>query len=619
MNSRSSRRFWILALSLCALVWLSGTGMVLAQDPNECDVAGEAPDVIVGDLHQVQRFGSLNDMTAYSVGTTSCNVGTCWLNWFSQTTEHPVIGQNMYRLKDGRYEQIGQSWLKHGFFALSDTLCDGGCIGTSGTHLGVNCSDPYSSGLNGQQSNLGPKSEVNAATGQFLYPYGSQGLTGDTLYKRLQVHNDDLDPALNSGALYFVEGQYVTEDDAVAGNSSNNASYRKVTISENGSGVYNLNFDGDTQRELAGVQAWSRNQAGVKEATVDVSGDGRFVLASARSSIGGGLWHYQYAVQNLTSHRSASAFRVPLPVGATITNIEFNDVDYHSGEPYDGTDWVGVHDTDRAEVIWRTDDESVNPNANALRWGTMYSFGFDADIAPAFGPVALELFRAGSPTEGSAATFVPRVCNADGVCDPHETCQNCASDCVNAQVECCGDATCDPGEDSCACAADCGPPPVVESVCGDVFDDDCDGNTDCDDLDCCMDGLCADGIDADTDGVAECDCDDNNGLVWDTPGELFGLLLDGGGVTELSWDPPFNPGGLDWEYEMLRTEAPVGFDAANCVLIPDPLQEVGQDGATPPGGIVYHYLVRAVNNCPAGEGPLGTTTQPVDREGRSCP
>jgi hypothetical protein len=122
-----------------------------AQDPNTCDEPGEFPDVIVGDLHQLNNYGPVGDLYGYSVGTVSCNVGSCWLNWISSTPDHPVIAQNLYRLKDGRFTHIGQSWLKHGFFALSQELCSNSCIGTSGTHLGVNCSDPYSAGLNGSQ------------------------------------------------------------------------------------------------------------------------------------------------------------------------------------------------------------------------------------------------------------------------------------------------------------------------------------------------------------------------------------------------------------------------------------------------------------------------------------
>src|SRR5206468_10280707 len=62
------------------------------QSNNQCDLPGEAPDVIVGDLVGTVRHGTIGGITAFSVGTTSCNVGTCWLNWISNTAEHPVIG-----------------------------------------------------------------------------------------------------------------------------------------------------------------------------------------------------------------------------------------------------------------------------------------------------------------------------------------------------------------------------------------------------------------------------------------------------------------------------------------------------------------------------------------------
>jgi len=665
---------------------------LLAQDPNVCDEPGEAPDVIVGDLHQIQRYGTLGGITAYSVGTVSCNIGTCWLNWFSGGTDKPVIGQNMYRLSDGRYEQIGQSWLKHGFFALSETLCDGGCIGTNGTHLGVNCSDPYSAGLNGSQSGLGPRFEVNATTGEYAYPYFAQGQTGDTIYKRLQVHNDDLDPALNPGARYVVEGHYVTGDDAAAGNHHNNASWREIDVTDDGGGVYNVSFVGETKRQSSGVQAWAFFDNGVKNAFVQIPNDGRIIVAGKVTDLGNGSWRYSYAMQNLNSHRSASGFRVPVPAGSVVTNIRFSDVDYHSGEPYDGTDWLAYHDTNSNEVVWRLEQTyDDNPDANALRWGTSYSFSFDADAAPSFAQTRIDLFRPapGDPDEVAGATWVPNICNNDGTCDAGETCSNCAADCINngpsqgfcgdnvcepglgedclscasdcngtqsgnpnnryccgdgdgagpvdcsdnrctgsgnscgtnALQVCCGDAVCDLGEDSCICSADCGAPPLSESICNDAFDQDCDGQVDCDDLDCCVDGACADGIDADSDGVAECDCDDNNNTIWETPSELFGLIAEeAGGTTSIVWDPPFNPGASVWEYEMLRSSAPANFSlAANCLLIPDPALEVGEDTQMPAAGTVFHYLVRAVNACPEGEGPLGSTSVPADREGRTCP
>ena len=44
-------------------------------------------------------------------------------------------------------------------------------------------------------SGLGPRSEIDAAAGTYPFPYTFLGQSGDVIYKRLQVANDDLDPA----------------------------------------------------------------------------------------------------------------------------------------------------------------------------------------------------------------------------------------------------------------------------------------------------------------------------------------------------------------------------------------------------------------------------------------
>ena len=43
------------------------------------------------------------------------------------------------------------------------------------------------------------------------------------------------------------------------------------------------------------------------------------------------------------------------------------------------------------------------------------------------------------------------------------------------------------------------------------------------------------------------------------------------------------------------------------------------DAAAPPSGAVHHYLVRAVNDCPGGDGSLGLTSQGAERPGTPCP
>jgi len=612
--TRRQFRFAALLILVCA------ASEARATDANACD-PGEIPDVIVGDIIQVIRHGTVSGITAYSIGTTSCNVGTCWLNWFENGPEHPVIGQNLFRLKDGRLEQIGQSWLKHGFFAESEELCNTGCLATDGTHLGVHCSDTYGAGLNGDQTMLGPKSQVNVATGVFPYPYDHQGQTGDAIYKRLQVHDTDLDPVLNAGALYYVESQYVAHDDAAANAKNNNVSYRPVFVVIGAGGVFNLSVDESTERGFPAASAWRFQDGQVREARVEI-GDGRMFVYSRATNLGGGMWHYEYAVYDMNSDRGGGSFSVPIPAGAIVQNIGFHDVDYHSGEPYDGTDWPGV--VNGATVSWATTPYAVNPFANAIRWGTLYNFRFDVNAAPASnGTVTLGLFKPGSPATVSPLAYVPSACNGNGICELGETCANCAADCVHASPStCCGDATCQGAENTCNCRADCGPPPAFELACTGGVDDDCDTRTDCADPDCCVDAACVD-ADADGDGFAACDCNDASGLIWGTPGEAQNLraAIDRAThVTTLSWDPPQSPGSVGDDYEVLRSDLSSDFTgpSAICVVGSTP-NTFFDDPADPAGDALFSYLVRATNACPMGQGPLGNASSGIPRLGLSCP
>lgn len=351
------------------------------------------PDVIVGDLNGITSWGTSGGVSSFSVGTTSCNIGDDRLKWFAGTNEHPVIPQNIYRVKDGRIEQLGQSWLKHGFFALSQSLC-GSCQGNSqgGTYLGIGCSDPYSAGLNGSQGGLGPKSEVNAATGFFVMPHHE--LTGSergTHGGRVTIDNDDLDLATNAGARYFAESHYVTPDDTAAGNALNNASIRECFVSFSG-GDYEINFSNSssfqTERELPGIMAWQLVHPDVELFNVDVPGDGRIIVGLR--PVGNRI---EIAVQNFNSHLSVRSVKATFD-SATLANPGFRDVDYHA-EPYADTDWTPT--INGSEVEWATETFAQNENANAIRWSTLYSFWIDADDCPS--SITLGMFRPGGPSE----------------------------------------------------------------------------------------------------------------------------------------------------------------------------------------------------------------------------
>lgn len=398
------------------------------------------PDVIVGVLSHdaVSNYTSAGGIEAYSLGTTSCNLGNVNLTWLDQPSNlHPAIGQNLFRMKlvngSRRFEQLGQSWLKHGFFALSDNACCASCSGTNGTALGVGCSDPYASSRNGGQGSLGPKWQVNATTGVHVHPIANPGWSG-SVARRCQVKITDLEASTGGGDVnatrYFGEGQYVSADDAAAGNKNNNASYRPLSVSGSGS-AWNFSAIGTTQREQAGIRAWKDTDPTVSEGDVTTQEDGgltALVIVSAQATnLGGGIYHYEYAIQNLNSDRSIGSVSIPIRPDANITNIEFHDVDYHDGDGpgnvnYDGTDWPATFAN--SSVTWATTDFGTNPNANALRWGTLYNFRFDADVAPwaGKGTVTMGYFKPGIAPTATIQTVTPYPCingdmNGDAVID----------------------------------------------------------------------------------------------------------------------------------------------------------------------------------------------------------
>ncbi len=363
----------------------------------QVDVIG--PDVIVGNLHETRHWGANggNTIHAYSVGTVACNIGDEPLLWHNWDNLRPVIGQNLFRLKDGRFEQVGQSWLKWAFTSLNQSYCETCHPPGTSSLLGVGCSDPYSANLNGSQTSLGPKSVVNPFTGNF--PASHQTPGSGTINGRLQVRTPDMDPNQNAGALYFVEGQYVTPDDAAAGNLDNNASYRQVWVQSNLDLTFNNPQGGSsaTERKKPAIEVWKALDPNVGLQIFNVPSDGRLYLAAKSTPVGDGTWHYELALHNLHSERAVGGLTVFLPAGANPTSLGFHDVDYHSGEPYSGTDWPGT--VIAAGVHWETTSYATDPNANALRWGTLYNFRFDAAVAPTFVTQAeLALFKPGTPT-----------------------------------------------------------------------------------------------------------------------------------------------------------------------------------------------------------------------------
>ena len=361
------------------------------------------PDVVAFTIAQsggfdMEYYGSSGGIGGYAIATQSCNYGDMVSNWYSNTDDTPLIAQNAFRLKDGRFEQIGLSWLKHSFCALSESGC-GNCQATNCDTLGIGCADTYWAGLN--SGGTGPRSDVNAYTGEYTYPFTVTSSGPSSIRANLQIHNVDVDPAQNSGARYFIEGHYVTLDDAQWANQMNNASWREIGFSSISS-TYAI---GGTNVGDPAVRAWAEIDPSVVLTEVTVHGDGLLLIGAKATDLGTGMWHYEYAIQNLNCHRSVGRVQVPMTPGIELANIDFHDVDYHSGEIFDGTDWSSA--MQGKSIEWWTDDHGTDTLANALRWGSLYNFRFDAAVEPAEGAMTLTMFRPGSPDSVTLDTIVP--------------------------------------------------------------------------------------------------------------------------------------------------------------------------------------------------------------------
>ena len=382
------------------------------------------PDIIVGDLpDMVQIDPTVGSQVGLGVATTSCNNGDQPVNFFAlPNTDHPFFPQNLYRMSGGadntqRFEQIGQSWIKHTFGADEGDDCNLGCNTNNCTQfsqLCPGCSDPYLADENGWYDLLGSRAWVNPFTGSMPpgpSPYPSSNHTGhshDGASHRIRVNVPDLNTTLNTGATYFAEAAYLdpleyTWCQAHPGqcNMYNNASYRKFLVS--GTTSFTFSPVGQTQRMQPAIMGWIG--ATVNQVQPDPGNDGISFAGYKVTSPTPGVYHYEYAVYNYNLDRSIQSFSVPLGAGANLSNIGFHAPPQEPGWANDGTfnnqgyssmPWAVTQTSD--SITWNSETFAQNQNANAIRFGTLYNFRFDADQPPQSADATVGFFKTGSPT-----------------------------------------------------------------------------------------------------------------------------------------------------------------------------------------------------------------------------
>ena len=313
-----------------------------------------------------------------------------------------------------RFEQIGQSSMKHAFTALQGNICGFGCVANpNGTALGSGCSDPYGASLNSGPS-LGSRAWVNPFTG--FYPRNDSATpnnshTGHTHLgpsHRILVEVSDLIPAQNPGASYYAEGQYVTPHEYAwcqtnpgQCNMYNNASYRRYSVTSSAS-PFTFSAQASTVRAKPAIYAWTG--ASLTELKPDPANDGIAILGYKVTNPSPGVWHYEYAIYNMNLDRGISSFEIPVGTGVNLTNVGFHAPPQHPGWTFDGTTnnagysgapWTQIESG--GYLGWRSDSFAVDPNANAVRWGTLYNIRFDSNRPPILTQARIGFYKTGEP------------------------------------------------------------------------------------------------------------------------------------------------------------------------------------------------------------------------------
>ncbi|MFZ1218674.1 MAG: hypothetical protein WAO00_05235 [Chthoniobacterales bacterium] len=403
-----------------ALLLSIGAGKSAPLKPHSAPQGGgnPGPDIITGEIGLfggLEEYGREGDQVGLGISTTACNAGDVKLNFILMpNTNHPVIPQNLYRMSGGsgnndRFEQIGHSWVKHSYGADQSNECNFGCIpNNNNTRLGVGCSDTYANFQSAWQGDLGSRALINPFTGAFQSTARDHtGHVHTSTSHLLLVESSDLDTALNPGATYYVEVQYIISDEYAwcqtnpgQCNMFNNATYSQYSVT--GTTHFTFAAVGNTVPMSPAINAWAG--ATINPIEPETGADGRAFIAYKVTGPVAGVWHYEYAIYNMNLDRAIQFFTVPLGCGITVSNLGFHAPPNHPGFPNDGTQgnagfsnaaWTATQTA--GALSWSSQTFAQNQNANAIRWGTLYNFRFDSNQPPQATNATIGFFKTGSP------------------------------------------------------------------------------------------------------------------------------------------------------------------------------------------------------------------------------
>ncbi len=316
--------------------------------------------------------------------------------------QHPYLTWAMFREVDGRFEQIGLSGIKHAFLTINAN-CAINC-GNSNI-LWPGCEDVYGVGTNDSGGVLGPRDEVNSflglweSTGSFFDP-GSTGnqtnSSNNTDENRMVVEESLIGDSNND---YYISGWYTIRDDV---NIFNTMGFRKYNLTDNGA-TWGLQSASSFTVGPAS-DAYVSPSTGVDLVNLIASQrvttlEGHLTVAAKIFDLGGGVFRYNYMVENHDYDPKLDQFEIPLIDSASLSSTVFADLDVSAAN-----NWSFNQLNNKLTI--------TGTAANAQAWGSIYSFSFTTNVAPVVGSITLQK-AGGGAADILVATLVPDTTSGD--------------------------------------------------------------------------------------------------------------------------------------------------------------------------------------------------------------
>ena len=376
----------------------SGRGLSCAnrplwpQDGYEVDVA------LIG-INRVVAQGNEPESGWLKIApaATLKNVGEADVPWFRQFQpadpalyphepgdQHPFLVWNLYRLHDGRMEQLAASGAKHAFFS-QNLACQINC---GNDHiLWPGCEDTYATSTNDSTTFQGPRSEITPHLGLW-YGCGSffdPGCTGEqTGFAGQWNHRLLVDPQElgHTDAEYFIDAWYVIQYDVDIWNGMGYHRIEPTPVPPSGQ-TFSLQpfVQGSPMREWVPEGTFTSEAAHqlirVESETPEAPYPDNLPLGHLRvlarvEDLGDGRFRYRYAVMNFDLSRGVHEFRIPLPPDADLAEAWMGGPPDVLGEPW-------PHQRDHTSVHFQA------PRAEPLPWFTLYNFEIVVNKPPMAG------------------------------------------------------------------------------------------------------------------------------------------------------------------------------------------------------------------------------------------